>query len=132
MRQLDVPLHEVVSLPWNPQLDLPQPLYSPLRQSCRNRNRAARKVSSAVGPKLERCAVWPGCRLAHTARSGPSPSSLWSFSQSKDLPSHLPRTLAARLRITWRASGTGEVRRRQLLLPSAATNGPIASYVSLC
>ena len=59
MRQLYVPLYEVVSLPWNPQLDLPQPLYSPLRQSCKNRNRAVRKVSSAVGPKLERCAVWP-------------------------------------------------------------------------
>ena len=73
MRQLDVPLYEVVSLPWNLQLDLPQPLYSPLRQSCKNRNRAVRKVSSAVGPKLEKCAVWPGCRLAHTARSAPSP-----------------------------------------------------------
>ena len=31
MRQLYVPLYEVVSLPWNPQLGLPQPLYSPLR-----------------------------------------------------------------------------------------------------
>ncbi len=40
--------------------------------------------------------------------------------------------LAARLRITWRVLDTGEVRRRQLLLPGAATDGPIASYASLC
>ena len=40
--------------------------------------------------------------------------------------------LAARLRITWRVLDTGEVRRRQLLLPGAATDGPIVSYASLC
>ena len=36
------------------------------------------------------------------------------------------RPLAARLRITWRALGTGELRRRQLLLQGAATDGPMA------
>ena len=40
--------------------------------------------------------------------------------------------LAARLRISWRVLDTGEVRRRQLLLPGAATDGPIASYASVC
>ena len=42
------------------------------------------------------------------------------------------KKIAARLRITWRVLDTGEVRRRQLLLPGAATDGPIASYASLC
>ena len=41
-------------------------------------------------------------------------------------------SLAARLRISWRALRTGEVRRRQLLLPGAAIDGPMDSYVSLC
>ena len=40
--------------------------------------------------------------------------------------------LAARLRIGGRALRTGEVRRRQLLLPGAAIDGPMDSYVSLC
>ena len=39
--------------------------------------------------------------------------------------------LAARLRIGWLALRTGLVRRRQLLLPGAATDGPIVSYASL-
>ena len=41
-------------------------------------------------------------------------------------------SLGARPRITWRVLDTGEVRRRQLLLPGAATDGPIVSYASLC
>ena len=46
--------------------------------------------------------------------------------RSQDMFIEERRPLAARLRTTQRALGTGELRRRQLLLPSAATDGPMA------
>ena len=46
--------------------------------------------------------------------------------RSQDMFIEERRPLAARLRTTQRALGTGELRRRQLLLPSAATGGPMA------